>query len=53
MNQSVRVLQYLEGVGGISFVEYLTLKDNKVRILSYRNFVKRYGEPEQINTKEK
>ena len=38
----VRVLNYLSGAAGISFVEFLDLQEKKVKILAYKTFKKRY-----------
>ncbi len=38
-----QIIRYLAGNGGISFVEFT--EDGKTKILSYKIFVKRYGEP--------
>ena len=39
----VTVLNYLSGVGGIAFVEFIDLETKKVKILNHKTFLKRYG----------
>ena len=40
----IEILGYLEGRGGIMFVEYRIKSTGNIKILSLRNFKERYGE---------
>jgi len=38
------IINYLSGSNGISFVEFIEPTSNRVKILSYKNFMKRFGD---------
>jgi len=37
-----KIINYLSGNGGIAFVEFIEPLTKKVKILSYKNFTKRF-----------